>query len=150
MQDASLTSSPSSFMFESPGDSSLDEDGGTGQVAEDDHLDQVARLEPHHHEVGMTADYITIYSSCSDDGFGHSALQSSISEGVGTSDRDAAAERKAIALRRVLASKRSTGTYNLQSFTIQSPLLMELLREILEGYPGSYSFHEKPLVFTAK
>lgn len=90
-------------------------------------------LEPH--EKGMTVGYKQLYSG-KEDKRGRFSWQTEIPKDLGKPAEDAETEKWALIVRRFRVYNNPKKVLSLHSIKIQSPLVKEILDEILEGYPG--------------
>lgn len=129
-QDSSLTPSPPEY--ETDAGSDLGEDGDAKEGADADN--KVPPLEPH--EVGMTVGYKQLYSG-KEDRRGRFQWQTKIPKDVGKPAEDAESEKWAIIVRRIRVYNNPKKVLAIHSLVVQSPLIKELLHDILKGYPGT-------------
>lgn len=111
--------------------SDLGDDVETKSGAEVD--SNVVPLEPH--EVGMTVGYKQLYSG-KEDRRGRFQWQTDIPKDVGKPAEDAESEKWAIVVRRIRVYNNPKKVLAIHSIVVQSPLIKELLGDILNGYPG--------------
>ncbi|KAI7629136.1 hypothetical protein KC322_g23244, partial [Hortaea werneckii] len=95
--------------------------------------EQLVRLDPT--EVGMSCGFKNLYSG-KEDKHGRFQWQTTIPEDLGKPAEDAESEKWAIVVRNVKTYNDPKKVLSLHSILIQSPLLKDLLKDVLDGYPG--------------
>ncbi|RMY06426.1 hypothetical protein D0867_09168 [Hortaea werneckii] len=95
--------------------------------------EQLVKLDPN--EVGMSCGFKNLYSG-KEDKHGRFQWQTTIPEDLGKPAEDAESEKWAIVVRNVKTYNDPKKVLSLHSILIQSPLLKDLLKDVLEGYPG--------------
>ena len=86
-------------------------------------------------EIGMIAEYKNLYSG-KEDKNGRFQWQTTIPKDVGTPAEDAKTQKYAIVVRHIKTFNDPRKVLSMHSIVVQSPLLKELLTEVLDGYPG--------------
>jgi hypothetical protein len=86
-------------------------------------------------EIGMSVGLKHLYSG-KEDKRGRFQWQTEMPEDLGKPAEDAESEKWAIVVRNVKSYNDPKKVLSLHSILIQSPLLKELLKEVLAGYPG--------------
>ncbi|KAK5165851.1 uncharacterized protein LTR77_008774 [Saxophila tyrrhenica] len=94
---------------------------------------ELVKLDPA--EVGMTVGLKYLYSG-KEDKRGRFQWESKIPEDLGQPAEDAETQKLSIIVRKVKVWNDPTKVLTLHSVVIQSPLLKDLLKEVLAGYPG--------------
>ena len=94
---------------------------------------ELVKLDPA--EVGMSVGLKQLYSG-KEDKRGRFQWQTEMPEDLGKPAEDAESEKWAIVVRNVKVYNDPKKVLSLHSILIQSPLLKELLKEVLAGYPG--------------
>lgn len=94
---------------------------------------ELVKLDPK--EIGMTSGYKHLYSG-KEDKRGRFQWQNEIPEDVGKPAEDAEAQKYAILVRHIKVYNDPRRVLALHSIVVQSPMLKELLGEVLAGYPG--------------
>lgn len=94
---------------------------------------ELVKLDPK--EIGMTSQSKNLYSG-KEDKRGRFQWQSTIPEDVGKPAEDAEAQKYAILVRHIKIFHDPRRVLSMHSIVVQSPLLKELLGEVLAGYPG--------------
>lgn len=94
---------------------------------------ELVKLDPS--EIGMSAGCKQLYSG-KEDKRGRFQWQTTIPEDLGKPAEDAESERWAIIVRNVKVYNDPKKVLSIHSIVIQSPLLKDLLNEVLAGYPG--------------
>lgn len=130
MHDSSITPSPP--------DPETDEGSDLGEAdavkPPTDKADtNMAPLQPH--EVGMTVGLKQLYSG-KEDRRGRFQWQTEIPKDVGKPAEDAESEKWAIIVRHIRVYHDPKKVLSIHSIVIQSPLIKELLQDILNDYPG--------------
>ncbi|KAK0255030.1 hypothetical protein LTR91_011465 [Friedmanniomyces endolithicus] len=85
--------------------------------------------------VGMSVGYKNLYSG-KEDKRGRFQWQTTIPEDLGKPAEDAESEKWAIIVRHVKTYHDPKKVLSVHSIVVQSPLLKELLKDVLAGYPG--------------
>ena len=96
------------------------------------HLRNVALTDA---RAGMSEGYKNLYSG-KEDKRGRFQWQTTVPEDLGKPAEDAESEKWAIIKRNVKAYNDPKKVLSIHSVVIQSPLIKELLTEVLAGYPG--------------
>ncbi|KAK5724159.1 hypothetical protein LTR17_013540 [Elasticomyces elasticus] len=109
-----------------------DGNGGTPKESEPE-KEKLVKLDPE--EVGMSVGYKNLYSG-KEDKRGRFQWQTSIPEDLGKPAEDAESEKWAIIVRHVKTYNDPKKVLSVHSIVVQSPLLKELLKDVLAGYPG--------------
>lgn len=122
----------------SPPDAETDDYSDLGNEVEESKAgaevdSNVVPLEPH--EVGMTVGYKQLYSG-KEDRRGRFQWQTEIPKDVGKPAEDADSEKWAIIVRRIRVYNNPKKVLAIHSVVVQSPLIKDLLGDILKGYPG--------------
>lgn len=94
---------------------------------------ELVKIDPK--EVGMLSGYKHLYSG-KEDKRGRFQWQNEIPEDVGKPAEDAEAQKYAILVRHIKVFHDPRRVLSMHSIVVQSPLLKELLGEVLVGYPG--------------
>lgn len=93
----------------------------------------MAPLEPH--KVGMTVGYKQLYSG-KEDKRGRFQWQTDVPKNVGKPAEDAESEQWALIVRRTRVFNDPKKVLAIHSIVVQSPLIKDILEDILQGYPG--------------
>lgn len=93
----------------------------------------MAPLEPQ--EVGMTVGYKQLYSG-KEDRRGRFQWQTEVPKDVGKPAEDSESERWALIVRRTRVFNDPKKVLAIHSIVVQSPLIKDILEDILKGYPG--------------
>lgn len=117
---------PMSSYHEDSGDSASHEPPATIKGA-------LVKIDPK--EVGMLSEYKNLYSG-KEDKRGRFQWQNEIPEDVGKPAEDAEAQKYAMLVRHIKVYHDPRRVLSMHSIVVQSPLLKELLAEVLVGYPG--------------
>jgi hypothetical protein len=99
-------------------------------------------------EIGMMPGLKHLYSG-KEDKRGRFQWESKIPEDLGQPAEDAESQKYAIIARKVKVYNDPTKVLTLHSIVVQSPLLKELLKQVLSGYPG-VTVNLKRLEFSGK
>lgn len=105
----------------------------TNGTSDKDQKQELVKLDPK--EIGMTSGYKHLYSG-KEDKHGRFQWQSEIPEDVGKPAEDAEAQKYAMLVRHIKVYNDPRRVLSMHSIVIQSPLLKQLLGEVLAGYPG--------------
>ncbi|KAI6846830.1 P-loop containing nucleoside triphosphate hydrolase protein [Hortaea werneckii] len=108
----------------------LTPDSATSKDTKDE---QLVRLDPN--EIGMSCGFKNLYSG-KEDKHGRFQWQTTIPEDLGKPAEDAESEKWAIVVRNVKTYNDPKKVLSLHSILVQSPLLKDLLKDVLDGYPG--------------
>ncbi|KAK3676674.1 hypothetical protein LTR78_003449 [Recurvomyces mirabilis] len=95
--------------------------------------EKLVKLDPS--EIGMSAGYKNLYSG-KEDKRGRFQWQTTIPEDLGKPAEDAESEKWAIIVRHIKTYNDPKKVLSIHSIVIQSPLLKNMLSEVLAGYPG--------------
>lgn len=107
--------------------------GSTPKENGEEKKQELVKLDPK--EVGMTSGYKHLYSG-KEDKRGRFQWQNEVPEDVGKPAEDADAQRYAILVRHIKVFHDPRRVLSMHSIVIQSPLLKDLLGNVLSGYPG--------------
>lgn len=99
-------------------------------------VDAAANLPPlEPHERGMAVGCKQLYSG-KEDRKGRFTWQTEIPKDLGKPAEDAESEKWAIIVRRIRVYNDPKKVLSLHSIVVQSPIIRQILEEVLEGYPG--------------
>lgn len=107
--------------------------GMTNLTPDESTTQELVKIDPA--EVGMSPGYKNLYSG-KEDKRGRFQWQTTIPEDLGKPAEDAESEKWAIIVRNIKVFNDPKKVLSIHSVVIQSPLLKELLKEVLAGYPG--------------